>query len=106
MKFYQQIRSVKRSKLAELWDDIISVDGFMRSQIIRHDLISVKNVVITLKLCRLFDLGVGNICTNFCEFSYSTLSGETLSGEAIRREKFSSPTDKILHFPSTKNSTQ
>ena len=37
MKFYQQVCSVKRSKLAKFQDDITSIDGVMTSQIIRHD---------------------------------------------------------------------
>ena len=77
MKFYQQVRSTKRSKFAKFRDDIINIDGVMTSLIIRHDVkiwwrhISVKNVGIALKLCRLFDLVVAIICTNFCEFSQS-----------------------------------
>ena len=77
MKFYQQVRSVERGKLAKFQDDIISIDGDMTSQIIRHDVkiwwrpISVKIFGITLKLCRRFDLVTAIICTNFFEFSYS-----------------------------------
>ena len=77
MKFYQQVRSMERSKLAKFQDDIISIDGVMTSLIIRHDVkiwwrhISVKNVGIALKLCRLFDLVVAIICINFWEFSRS-----------------------------------
>ena len=68
---------MKRSKFAKFRDDIINIDGVMTSLIIRHDVkiwwrhISVKNVGIALKLCRLFDLVVAIICTNFCEFSQS-----------------------------------
>ena len=77
MKFYQQVRSMERSKLAKFQDDIISIDGVMTSQNVRHDVkiwwrhISVKNVGIALKLCRLFDTVVAIICTNFCEFLQS-----------------------------------
>ena len=77
MKFYQQVRSMKRNKFAKFRDHIINIDGVMTSLIIRHDVkilwrhISVKNVGIALKLCRLFDLVVAIICTNFCEFSQS-----------------------------------
>ena len=35
MKFYQQMRSVKRSKLIKFQDDIFSIDIVMTSQIIR-----------------------------------------------------------------------
>ena len=77
MKSYQQVRFMERSKLAKFQDDIISIDEVMTSQNVRHDVkiwwrhISVKNVGIALKLCRLFDLVVAIICTNFCEFSQS-----------------------------------
>ena len=76
MKIYQQVCSVKKSKSAKFPDDI-SIEGVMTSQIIWYDIkiwwrhISVKNVGIALKLCRLFDLVVAIICTNFCEFSQS-----------------------------------
>ena len=79
MKLYQQVRSMKKSKLAKFRYDIISIDRVMVPQIIRHDFkiwlwcISVKNVVIALKLCRLFDLIIANFCANFCEFLYSRL---------------------------------
>ena len=65
---------MKRSKYAKFRDDIINIDGVMTSLIIRHDVkiwwrhISVKNVGIALKLCRLFDLVVAIICTNFASF--------------------------------------
>ena len=68
MKFYQQVRSMKKSKLAKFQDHIISIDGVMTSQIIRHDVkiwwrqISVKNVGIALKLFRLFNLVIALIC--------------------------------------------
>ena len=77
IKFYHQVCSMKRSKLIKFQSDVISIDEVMTSQIIRHDVkilrrhISVKNVGIALKLCRLFDLVVAIICTNFCEFSQS-----------------------------------
>ena len=67
MRFYQQIRSVKKSKLTEFRDDIIFINEVMTSQIIQHDVkiwwrrISVKNVIvigIALKPCRLFDPAV------------------------------------------------
>ena len=74
MKYYQQVRSMEKSKLAKFQDDIISTDGVMTSQNVRHDVkiwwrhISVKNVGIALKLCRLFDPVVAIICTNFTSF--------------------------------------
>ena len=58
MKFYQQVRSVKKSKLAKFRDEIIKVDRVMTSHLIRHDVkiwlchISINNVGIVLKLCR------------------------------------------------------
>ena len=76
MKMYQQVCSVKRSKLAKFRDDI-SIEEVMTSHIFWYDIkiwwrhISVKNFGIALKLCRLFDLVVAIICTNFCEFSQS-----------------------------------
>ena len=76
MKMYQQVCSVKRSKSAKFPDDI-SIEGVMTSQIIWYDIkiwwrhISIKNVGIALKLCRLFDLVIAIICTNSCEFSQS-----------------------------------
>ena len=60
MKFYQQVRSMERSKLAKFQDDIISIDGVMTSQIIQHDVKiwwrynPVKNVGIAFRICRLF----------------------------------------------------
>ena len=75
MKFYQQVRYVKRIELANFRDDFISIDGVMTSQIIRYDVkiwwryISVKNVGFAMTLCRLFDLAEAIICANFCEFS-------------------------------------
>ena len=74
IKFCQQVLSVKRSRLAKFRDDIISTDIVMTSQIIWHDVkiwwryISVKNVGIALKFCRLFELVIAIICTNLCEF--------------------------------------
>ena len=53
------VRSMDSSKLGKFQDDIISIDGVMTSRI----------VGIALKLCRLYDLVVAIICTNFCEFS-------------------------------------
>ena len=76
MKIFQQVCSVKRSKLAKFRDDI-SIEEVMTSQIFWYDIkiwwrhISVKNFGIALKLCRLFDLVIAIICTNFCEFSQS-----------------------------------
>ena len=75
MKFYQQVRSIKKSKLAKFQDHIISIDGAMTSQNVRHDVkmwwrhISVKNVGIAFILCRPFDPVVEIICPNFYEFS-------------------------------------
>ena len=72
--FIQQVRSIKRSKLTRFQDAIISKDGVMPSQIIRHDVriwwrhIYVKNVDIALKLRRLFNLVIAIICTNFVIF--------------------------------------
>ena len=69
MKFYQLVRSMKRSKFAKFRNDIINIDGVMTSLIIRHDVkilwrhISVKNVGIALKLCTLFDLVLAIIYT-------------------------------------------
>ena len=60
---------ITSSLLMELW----------RHKIIRHDVkiwgrhISVENVGIALKLCRLFDFDVAIICINFWEFSQSRL---------------------------------
>ena len=71
MKFYQQVRSIERSKLAKFQDDIISIDGVMTSQNVRHDVkiwwrhISVKNVGIALKLCRLFERSCVPIFVSF-----------------------------------------
>ena len=44
MKYYQNVRFVKRSKLAKFRDDIISIDEVTTSQIIRHDVISPPNM--------------------------------------------------------------
>ena len=77
VKFYQQVRSIKRSKLAKFRDNIIFIDGVMMSQIIRHDVkiwwrhTSVNNFGIAMKLCILVDLVVAIICRKFCEFSLS-----------------------------------
>ena len=71
MKIYQQVRSKERSKFAKFLDNTISFDGVMTSQIVWNDVkiwwhhISVKNVDITLKLCRLFEPVVAIICINF-----------------------------------------
>ena len=52
MKVYQQVRSLKRSKLAKFRDEIISIEGVMTLQIIWLDIkiwwrhIFVKNVAI------------------------------------------------------------
>ena len=62
MKFCQQVRSVKKSWLATFADDIIFIDGVLTPQIIHHvdkfwwRHISVKDVDMALKLCRLLDL--------------------------------------------------
>ena len=58
LKFYQRVRSVKKSKLAKFGSNIIIIYGVMASKKFRHDVkirhdvksISVKNVKITLKL--------------------------------------------------------
>ena len=41
MKFYQRVRSVKRSKLANFEDDIISIDWDKTLQIGGHDIKSL-----------------------------------------------------------------
>ena len=76
MKFYQQVRSMERSKVAKFQDDIISINRVMTSKIIWHDII--KNVGIPLKLCRLSDLAVVIICANLCWFKEITSSTDVV----------------------------
>ena len=76
MKFYQQVRYVKRSKFAKLRDDsIISWRHKLSEMTSKFDdvkiwwlHISVKNAGIALKLCRLFELVVAIICASFASF--------------------------------------
>ena len=62
MKFYQHVRSIKKSILTKLQDKVISIDGIMTCKIIQHDVrtlwryVSVKNVGIAFRLCILFEL--------------------------------------------------
>ena len=64
-----------RSRLAKLWEEIISIEVVMTSQIVRHDVkiwwrpISVKNIRIALKVCRLSWIGITIICITIWDFS-------------------------------------
>ena len=51
MMFYQQVRSIKKSKLAKFQDDIISIDGVMTSQTIRHDVKIWWRQILPLRNC-------------------------------------------------------
>ena len=83
MTFYQQVRSMKKSILAKFQKHIISIDGVMKSQIVRHDVniwwrnISFKNVGIALKLFRLFDPVVA-IIWKFWEAGEEFLGGNQI----------------------------
>ena len=71
MKFYQQIRSVKTSKLYEFGDDSISIGGVMTSQIIRHDVTFLSKMWHCFETLKTFILGVAIICNSFRELSWS-----------------------------------